>query len=261
MIDPVTIVAVLFAGLVPIVLSLTLFYRVVLGEHPIVVRSRRSVVGRDHWRWPFRDPLPGMLPIGLGIELVALGRFLSGQIVSFDRLPADPVQYVSLIGLAIILIGCWFMIRPPRWVLPAWYREVRDRRKTVSSASLVAAVQIRADLEALGADLSEAMAQATALREGRSHDAAWPAIGAAAEAERKATNLVDRIDDDRLFELVAGWKRTFDATPKGGPVDLLTSVSTGASDAEWQLLATAAAEALAHIESVVDAMGRTIPRI
>jgi hypothetical protein len=80
--------AIALAGLVPIALGLAVFYRVVLGEHPLVVTVRRSIIARDDWRWPFQDPLPGTLPFGLGILFAALGRLLSGQTVSDGEVEA-----------------------------------------------------------------------------------------------------------------------------------------------------------------------------
>ena len=260
-IDPMAVLVALLGGLLPIAFSLTVLYRVALREHPIVVAYRRSVIARDYWRWPVRDPLPGMFPFGLGVLLAVLGRMLSGQTVSLGQLPTDPPQYLSLIGVALVIVGFGFTIWPPRWVLPAWYREVRERRRTVPSSVLVAADQIRTDLESLEGDLSEAMTRATEIRDGVAHGAAWPAIEAATRAERRATSLAGRIDDDVLFERVGAWKRTFDATPKGGRINELTGASSGASEAEWQLLTDAADAALAHIKSVVVAMGRTVPRL
>lgn len=115
-----------------------------------------------------------------------------------------------------------------------------ERNSRKAAVALETVRQTRADLDALRRALTTAMAKGDIDREGLDNDAARDAIEAATEA----VGLSVQIHDHRLDELVAGWKRTFDATPRGYKH---SDYRTGASDAEWQWLLDAHNAVLDHL--------------
>ncbi len=117
--------------------SLTVFYGVFLDADRRVVEMRRIFAWHlVRWPWPLHGALPGMFPFGLGGLIALVGRALSGRTVTLEGFPADPGQDLLLVGLAVILVAFWFMLRAPRRVLPVWYRDVIDRRRAGQDPSM-----------------------------------------------------------------------------------------------------------------------------
>jgi hypothetical protein len=81
-IGPAEIAGTVFVGILPIALSLTFFYAVTPLDHRWVARGRRAILKNDYRRWPFRNAWPGLLPIGIGIELLLIGRVTAAYAVA-----------------------------------------------------------------------------------------------------------------------------------------------------------------------------------
>jgi hypothetical protein len=109
---------------------LTVFYGVLLGNQPTVIEMRRILAWYQiRWPWPMRTAVAGMLPFGLGGLVASAGRAISGRTATLDGFPGDVGQDLLIIGVGIVFVGLWFMLHPPAWVLPAWYRDVLARRE------------------------------------------------------------------------------------------------------------------------------------
>jgi hypothetical protein len=109
---------------------LIVFYGVLLGKQPTVIEMRRILAWYQiRWPWPMRTAVAGMLPFGLGGLIASAGRAISGRTATLEGFPGDVGQDLLIIGVGVAFVGSWFMLRPPAWVLPAWYRDVLARHE------------------------------------------------------------------------------------------------------------------------------------
>lgn len=107
----------------------TVLYGFVLDGHPAVVEMRRITVWHvlRRYPWPSNRALPAMLPFGLGGLMALAGRAVAGRTATFEGFPWDAGQDLLMLGVALIFVGMWFLVLPPKWALPSWYRDAIAR--------------------------------------------------------------------------------------------------------------------------------------